>query len=297
MRTSLSRRGCDPPPASLFALVLVLSASAVAGPASEPGTRPFAPGVEIDWLRREIRIDATVVLERGPLEFLACFPGKEHESIVRFEAAAEHIYQAAGLIGLAPGRSSTRPAAEEPGDLVELEFEYGRGAETRRESARQWLRSAEYGRPPVVLHFVFQGSTVLPDRTLTAGRTGEGVAVVDFPEALIGVTRRASSRTDELWLEANSDRIPPVGSRVSVVLRPARPTTPCVRLDFRGVVRVDGAPAGAGDLADLLLAERRLNPALRLSITVAGALDADVEQLRATLIGCGVPADAFELTR
>ena len=34
----------------------------------------------------------------GPLEFVACFGGKEHESILRLEARATHIFMAMGLV-------------------------------------------------------------------------------------------------------------------------------------------------------------------------------------------------------
>lgn len=294
MREPASRRGRYPPLASLLALACVLGAPAATGPSSQPTTRPFAPGVEIDWRRREVRVDATVVLQRGPLEFLACFPGKEHESIVRFEASAEHIFQALGLIGLAPGRATTQPAGAPAGDLIEIEFERVREGVAQRDAARDWLRAVEYGRPPASLHFVFLGSTALPDRTLAAGRTGEGIALVDFPEALIGVTRPGSSRSGDLWLEVNSERAAPVGTRVVVVLRAARPVNVRVQIDFRGVIRVNDAPVGAAELADLVLAERRMNPGLRVPIRIDGTLDAEVEQIRARLTRHGVPAEAYE---
>jgi len=37
-------------------------------------------------------VDSRVVLREGALEFFACRPGKEHESILRLEAPATHIY-------------------------------------------------------------------------------------------------------------------------------------------------------------------------------------------------------------
>jgi hypothetical protein len=293
-----SRRGRFSPPAFSIALASLLGTLAAADPQSQPAaSRPFAPGVAIDWPRREVRVDATVVLRRGPLEFLACFPGKEHESIVRFEASAEHLYQALGLIGLAPGRATTQPAGAQLGDLIEIEFERPPEGAARRDAARDWLRAVEYGRPPASLHFVFLGSTALPDRTLTAGRTGEGVALVDFPDALIGVTRPASSRSGDLWLEVNSERVPPVGTRVVLVLRAARPAGLHVQIDFRGAIRVNDAAVNAAELADMVLAERRLNPALHLSVRFEGALDADVEQLRTRLTSHGVPAEALEFVR
>ncbi len=300
MLTVRRRRECYPPLASLLApaVLSLLHAAALAAPPTT-SSRPaiparFAPGVAIDWPRREVRVDATVVLRRGPLEFLACFPGKEHESIVRFDASAEHIYQALGLIGLTPGRAATQPGAAPAGDLLDIDVEWGDAGATRRTPAHEWLRGVEYGRPPTAVQFVFLGSSVLPDHTLTAGQTGEGVALVDFSDALIGVTRRGSSRSGELWVEANADRIPAADSKVVLIFSAARPVELAVRIDFRGVIHINDAPASAADVADLLTARRRLEPRFRLTIRVDDALSTDVARVRSALVANGAPVDAFE---
>ena len=92
---------------------LLCAALAADTPTSQPAetrqtpTRdatPFQPGVSIDWQQRAVLVDTHIVLRAGALEFLACRPGKEHESIVRCDAPAMHIYMALGLIGLTPGQ-------------------------------------------------------------------------------------------------------------------------------------------------------------------------------------------------
>ena len=77
-------------------------------PKSAPTSiKDFAPGVHIDWANRAVEIDARVVLRSGPLELLACSPKtREHESILVVDARPLHVYQALGLIGLAPGSPS-----------------------------------------------------------------------------------------------------------------------------------------------------------------------------------------------
>src|ERR1043166_8218583 len=58
--------------------------SAMAQSLTEPAaSRPFQPGVRIDWEQKAVEIDARVVLREGPLELFACSPQtKEHESIL-----------------------------------------------------------------------------------------------------------------------------------------------------------------------------------------------------------------------
>jgi len=85
-----------------------------ASPLTADNVRPFADGIQINWTRKQVEVEATVVLREGPLELLACSPNtREHESILVIEARPLHIFKAMGLIGLQPGkpvRSSRRPA-------------------------------------------------------------------------------------------------------------------------------------------------------------------------------------------
>ncbi|UCE61208.1 MAG: hypothetical protein JSU63_05560, partial [Phycisphaerales bacterium] len=93
---------------AIVTIILLATAGAggkgedVAGAPEEATSQPrqFAPGVKIDWQRRVVEVDASVVLREGPLELLACSPQtREHESILAVRARPLHIYQAMGLIG------------------------------------------------------------------------------------------------------------------------------------------------------------------------------------------------------
>ncbi|MBU0617803.1 MAG: hypothetical protein KKI02_08810, partial [Planctomycetes bacterium] len=149
--------------------------------AAAGGVRAFQPGVGIDWARRTVHVDGRVVLRAGPVEFLACFAGKEHESIVRLDASAVHIYMALGLVGLEPGhpprwdeqRGRFGPAA---GDLVDVSIEWEGDGGRRAVSGVEWLREYEFARTPIDRPWVFAGSRRLRDGTLSADRGGDGIA-------------------------------------------------------------------------------------------------------------------------
>ncbi len=270
---------------------------------SQPRTalRPFQPGVWIDWARREVRVEARVVLRAGTLEFLACWSGREHESIVRCVPAAAHVYQALGLIGLTPGHPPRWDEAAETysrpaGDLVDIAFEWTADGQPRAANAFDWLREVEYGRRPLPRPWVFAGSIRLPDGSLAADASGAGVALVDFPDSLLCLSRGHSSAGPELWVAADPAAIPPVDTPVQMVLRPAVAQSYDVQLDFLGTLRIAGRHCPVDELADLLRLNRQLDPAYVQEIVTQRALRSDVRRVRESLRHAGLPPEAVRFT-
>jgi hypothetical protein len=302
-----------PPPVSggRFQIVVLVAAglTALAGQArgqaqvstsqaAAGDVRAFQPGVRIDWARRAVHVDGQVVLREGLVEFLACFPGKEHESIVRLAAPATHVYMALGLVGLEPGRPPTwneqRGRFGPPiGALIDVSVEWEEGGKRRTARGFEWLREWEYGRTPVDRPWVFTGSRRLSDGTLSADRGGDGIAVVDKPESLLALSRNHVSRDAELWAAANSQAIPARQTRVRLVLRPAEARVYDVRVDFRGAAFVDGRFVHPEDLADLIKLARTLSPRCVQTIRMERTLRSDAACLRKRLRLAGVSGDAF----
>lgn len=260
------------------------------------GATPFQPGVWIDWTRRSVTAAGFIVLDEGPLELLACFHGKEHESIVKFDCRAEHLFMALGLVGLAPGhpprwneqRRDYEPAA---GDLVDVIIEWQAGGRTHQAHAFEWLREIEFGRNPVARPFVFAGSRLLPDGTLAADLNGIGISIVDQAESLLCLSRSHSDRNEELWAVADGQNIPPLDTPVKLVFRAAQRRPRNYAIDFRGAAYVDGVYCEPADFSDLLridlalagdggagatAAQPATRPAAALRIDARPALPADV---------------------
>ena len=102
---------------------------------------------------------------------------------MRFEAAAEHVYVALGLIGLEPGHPpvwdpGTTNCRPPTGDLIDITLEWEGDGKPRVAGAYDWLREVEYARTPPARPWVFAGSVRLEDETLAAGHSGVGVALV-----------------------------------------------------------------------------------------------------------------------
>lgn len=190
----------------------------------------FTPQISIDYRVPQVEVAGRIILREGPLELFAYSKSpvpKEHESIVRLEAPASSIYQALGLIGLLPGKPmryfpETRELREPSGDSVDVLVRYDRGGKTIEESACAWMRDVELDAPMDETHWLFTGSERMEDDRFAADVEGTTVTVVDFTSSLLALPNTHSSSDDQLWLVANTEAIPALGTRVTLILRPTK---------------------------------------------------------------------------
>ncbi len=186
--------------------------------------------VRIDTAAKTVEIDTTVALTQGDLELLLCLTGtKEHESILVSDAKPSHVHAALLSLGLAPGRpgqwlssANAEPIYLAPaGPSVEISLRYASaGAGVQTVPADQWIRSENHPAGARKLRWVFAGSTFLNTRGYPADQSGETIALANFPNAVLDVPFASSDSAAELAFAANTQAIPPVGSPVTVVLKP-----------------------------------------------------------------------------
>lgn len=263
----------------------------------------FQPGVEIDWERRTVRVAARVVLRGGPLEFFACLHSKEHESILKLEAAGTHIFMAMGLIGLTPGHPprmdrETGLFGTATGDLVDVRVEWTERDKRRNAAAFDWLRESGGGQTPIARPWVFCGSLVGADKMLLCDRSGAALAVVDQADSLLSLSRNFDNADAELWSAANTERIPPIGTAVQLLLSAARPLPGFdARVDHLGELHVDQRIAAPADLADLILLARRIEPRRVQKIRFDGTLRSDRRRFLAALRASGVGEETISVVK
>lgn len=278
------------------------------GLASMPASRPagagpaaFQPGVRIDWKAREVRVDGLVSITAEPVEFIACFEGKEHESVVLLRAAAAHVYMAMGLIGLEPGEPPTwddnaEKVTPAKGELISVEFEWRDGETLRRAAWTDWVREVTYGRTPIPRPMIFAGSRVRRDGVLWADVSGAGAALVQMPECLISVSRVLSDLEGDLWAIANTAALPPPGTPVEMIVKAAEAPAVEATLDFRGDLRLAGGRyCSVADFADLVDLRRRQKPEDVALVRVDGAMPSDVERLKRGLKAAGLGEGAVRV--
>jgi hypothetical protein len=200
-------------------------------PSAAPRVVAFAPGIRLDYRVPQVEIEAEVILRHGALELFAYSKAptpKEHESILLLDVPAETVYQALGLIGLTPGSPprydpTTQTVLPPSGDAVDVLVRYERGGRIVESSACGWMLDLATRRPMARMPWLFAGSRRLSDGTFAANVEGTVVTVVDFDSAVLTPPAAHSSSDAELWLAANTEAIPPVGTRVTLLLRPAKP--------------------------------------------------------------------------
>lgn len=243
---------------AIFAALGAVAARSGAAPPEipSPGGRvaPYAPGVRIDWKTRRVEVDARVVLREGPLELFACSPQtREHESIVVTTARPIRIFEALGLIGLSPGH----PIRQEQGggrwlpatgDPLRINVRWEDGGRLRTDDVGRWMRDPKSNAAVRTMNWVFAGSYRDPAGAFAADAEGTVVCLVDFTSALVALPELHSSDNEALWVEAYTERIPPVGTTVTLVFTPVDPPRIEVIVEATGRLNVNGEPATPASL-------------------------------------------------
>ena len=152
------------------------------------------------------------------MELFACARHtREHESIIAVSARPLRIFEALGLVGLKPGtpvgydeRNRRWTAAR--GDPLHIDVVIRAEGAEQVFGIHEWMRRAGGGGTLGHCDWVFAGSRRLPGGRFAADAQGTIICVVDFDSALIALPEAHTPENAALWLEANPERIPPVGT-------------------------------------------------------------------------------------
>ncbi len=190
-------------------------------------------GVWVDPKRRRVVIAGRVVCRRGPLEMFACpRQTKEHESVVAVNTKAFVVHAALLALGVEPGRPvqfdpEYRPAqGPEIRVLVCWNDPQGR---RRCVPAQKWVRNVKTNKE--MQHpWLFTGSQwwESPDgkQRYYMAEQGDFICVSNFPTAMLDLPIRSSNAASALLFAAFTERIPPLGTDVALILEPVKPAPP-----------------------------------------------------------------------
>ena len=254
-------------------------------------------GIRIDYRAGQVEIDGEVILREGPLELFAYAKAshpKEHESILLLRSRPLRIYEALGLIGARPGQTSrffweTNRVRKSSGDPIDVLVRYESSGKAITVSAWDWMLNAQTKKPVPPRPWLFTGSERFDDGMFHADVEGTVVTVVDFTSSLVGLPEPHSDSDAALWLIANTAAIPPAGTKVTLILRPA-PTSVVVRIEGAGRTRLDGEPVDRPKLVDAIK-RRTAGWTDRAVVTLnvsAGVPSAEVDRIRTALREAGV---------
>ncbi|MEM1108276.1 MAG: YdjY domain-containing protein [Planctomycetota bacterium] len=217
-----------------------ITTAAAAKPEPSPKTaqapvapREVFPGITLDLENRHIDVDATVVgREVEWLELLACRPNtREYEAIVSVDGEAASIGVALSLLGLEAGQPArTEKNAEGQrlffaphGPLLELFFVLDDQPDAPI-PANEWVVDQETGATMAGNTWLFTGSTVIEfqgNAFFMAEKNGTVVSLLNFGDELVSrPTEKSEAGGTDLWT-ANTEAIPPVGTRLKLRFRTA----------------------------------------------------------------------------
>ncbi|WP_165250592.1 YdjY domain-containing protein [Paludisphaera soli] len=227
---------------------LILSATVLAtlgwqAPDAEPAEPPAAFKPDPAWkpLGRSLWFDAAsepkrlivrarVAFREGPLEHMVCLRGtKEHESILATDAPPTQIHAGLLLTGAEPGGPVRfKPEFRPPhGPAIALTVRWMKDGEVAEADARTWILD-EKTKKDLDVDWVFAGSILYEDpvtrKSVYAAEEGDLITVANFASAILDLPIVSSADDAERTFVAHTDRIPPIGTEVQLILspRPAR---------------------------------------------------------------------------
>ncbi len=207
------------------------------------------PGVTIDRVTKEVRIDAEVCLDTGLLEYVVCRPDTfEHEAIFTTKAKPELVHAALLLCGLKPtpqlrGLSDlwSENALKQKLSRVKIEVEWQEKEEKKRVNLIDMIRDRSdeddgYSSPAPDAEKKEKKETKVQDAWIFTGsflheieETGKQFYAANSSGILVGIWPDPSTviqygiqsgdpyAADHLGMAINEDNVPKVGTKVKLV--------------------------------------------------------------------------------
>lgn len=212
--------------AAQAALLCLLSAAAAEEPEGLKQLDPEQP-IWIDPVRKRVVLVGKVCLREGQLEMLVCPSGtKEHESVLSVPVEAYKVHAALLAVGAEPGNPARFVPTYQPARGTQVDvwlFWTGEDGERKRCRAQDWVRYA--GKQTTLEHsWVFGGSGFWTDEVSGKkhyqAEAGDLICVSNFPTAMLDLPIESSDKAGLLSFEPYTERIPPLGTPVTIVLKP-----------------------------------------------------------------------------
>lgn len=179
---------------------------------------------------RRVLVDAEVCLREGSLEQLLTRKNKkEHEALLAVDADARKIHEALLLAGAKDGTPVRwLPRYRAPtGTKIQINLTWQSRGKEVTVSARSLMRNRKSGKE-LDSDWVFAGSMLIdnpfdpnsPKHYLA--NDGDVICVANFESAMLDLPILSSKDDDARGYEAWTDRIPPLGTKVRLILEPVK---------------------------------------------------------------------------
>jgi len=187
---------------------------------------PVAP-VWVDPVGKRVVMIGQVCLREGVLEMFACLANtKEHESIVAVPTKAYLVHAGLLVVGAKPGKPVSFDPEYVPASGTEIEISVrwkNEKGEVQSARAQDWVRNIKTGQ--AMTHpWVFPGSRFwnneVTGQRVYEAESGDFICVSNFPSAMLDLPVKSSAENTELLFRPFTERIPPLGTPVTIVLTP-----------------------------------------------------------------------------
>ena len=193
---------------------------------------PDSP-VWLDPKNKRVILIGQVCQTEALLELFACLTEtKEHEAILVFDTKAFVVHAGLLAVGARPGRPVQFLPLYVPARGTEIEITLkwrNEKEEVQTARAQEWIIDNQTGKE-MKDGWVFAGSRLWRDeetgKEYYMAEGGEFICVSNFPNAMLDVPIESTQANDHLLFEANSERIPPIGTAVTMILTPRPEKTP-----------------------------------------------------------------------
>lgn len=235
-----------------LAAALALAATAADPPAREAGPLPPYPkadpksavienparkGLVLEVLpdkkTKRVGVAAEVCQNKVPLEVFACRPEKAHEAVIKMDHNAQNIHELLLLAGATAGKPPqfVDPKTEEPafkpatGSKVRVLVHYLKDGKPHTHPAQEWVWNSQK-KKPLEADWVFAGSQLIPnpdrpnDPPFYAANSGDVIGISNSPYSMLDLTIEVTRDDAQLNYEARTDKIPPIGTKVWLILEP-----------------------------------------------------------------------------
>jgi hypothetical protein len=232
---------------AIGAVVGTVAFTAAIGRAEEPAASPPAeagqkPGeadknivfltedkaVWLDKKNKQVVLKGKVAVREGNLEMLACpQQTKEYESIIAITSRKmENVHAGLIALGAEAGHTAKYDTEFHPptGTPIEVTIRWTDKEGKKHEARGQdWVRNLKTGKP-LEYHWVFAGSRFMENPETHEKRyganDGDFASVVNFNDSMLDLAFESPKDWSEHVFEPFTERIPPKGTEVELVLTP-----------------------------------------------------------------------------
>jgi hypothetical protein len=186
-------------------------------------TRP----VWLDKANRRVVMVGQICQRDAPLEMFACPRNtKEHEAIVSVDVEAQTVHAGLLVVGAKAGHPARWDPTYVPATGTEIEVTVawkGKQGKPQTARAQDWILDV-HTKKAMAHPWVFAGSGFWTDeqtgKKYYQAEGGDFICVSNFPSAMLDLPIESSQSNEALLFRAFTERIPPLGTPVTLLLRP-----------------------------------------------------------------------------